>query len=173
MIYALTEHRPWDWAIARGLKPIENRSWPPWPRLIGQLIAIHSGCTWDKGGAFEVSERVYPVDMPGPDAWPSGRIVAVARLVDGIRPGEDERRRALAAYGAQAMDWYIGQYGWVLAAHDNPKAPVRPLPKPVLAIGKQGLWRLTDEQEAAVVHQLSIRPTLAPVQVEHHQESHP
>ena len=71
------------------------------------------------------------------------------------------------------MDWYIGQYGWVLAAHDNPQAPVRPLPKPVFAIGKQGLWRLTDEQEAAVVHQLSIRPTLAPVQVEHHQESHP
>jgi hypothetical protein len=42
-MYALTILQPWAWAIATGLKSVENRTWRPPDAAIGQLVAIHAG----------------------------------------------------------------------------------------------------------------------------------
>lgn len=39
----LTLKRPWAYAVVDGLKPVENRSWPPPERILGKRLLIHAG----------------------------------------------------------------------------------------------------------------------------------
>ena len=57
IIRGLTLWRPWDVAMRDLGKPIENRDWPPPESVQGQLIALHSGKTWDDDGASDPLER--------------------------------------------------------------------------------------------------------------------
>lgn len=54
-IPALTVRQPWTWAIAKGYKPIENRTRSTSYR--GPL-AIHSGLKWDDDGEYALKQVV-------------------------------------------------------------------------------------------------------------------
>jgi hypothetical protein len=83
-VKALTIRQPWAWAIARGHKTIENRTWATSYR--GPL-AIHAAKKPDDGDALSFvlryarldSTEAFHGDRPTSDR---GRIVAVADLVD-------------------------------------------------------------------------------------------
>lgn len=151
---ALTVHQPWAWAIAVGLKPIENRTWAPRGQLSpGDRFAIHAGRARGELGdlAFvrELAVRVgrgaeVPRDLDDPRLV-RGAVVAVATYggvvtnqaaADLVRPG--------------AGEWYAGEVGWVLR-------DVVPLWQPIGCRGFQGLWELDGETLFQVVEQLEGR----------------
>lgn len=150
---ALTVKPPWSWAIARGGKNVENRTWAhPWRGP----IAIHAGKSWDEDG--EDSPMVldawtkFAADLPpmnchhGPlrpeSLWMEfGAVIAVATLTDVCSPDDE-------GYDCECGPWAVPyQYHWRLT-------DVRPLAEPVPARGALGLWTLPDEVEAAVRAQL-------------------
>lgn len=123
---ALTVCQPYAELIVRGLKPIENRTWPTSYR--GPLV-IHAGKSreWMDDGDIE--------------AYPSmafGAAVGVARLVaclplmypaDG--PNWPERWKALSQH-----EHANGPWCWVLE-------DVRRFAEPIPFRGAQGLWDFT------------------------------
>ena len=118
---ALTICQPYAELIARGLKPIENRTWPTSYR--GPL-AIHAGKSreWMDDGDLE--------------AYPSmvfGAVVAIVELVD-CRRVEDLPVHLRHHQHAN------GPWCWVLAN-------VRRI-EPVPARGAQGLWELPQAVDA-------------------------
>jgi hypothetical protein len=129
-VKALTVKQPWAWAIAHGLKSIENRSRPTKHR--GPL-AIHAGAAWDRAGA--VSPTViaaarsyrYPLQYGKPldatEGWFQFR--AVIALVDVV-----DCHRDTGCCRPWGME---GAWHWVLV---NP----RQLDEPVPAAGRLGLW---------------------------------
>lgn len=86
---AVTVRRPWSWAIASGLKGIENRTWRPRvdPK---EFIAIHAGLSIE-----DVSTCAGYSLEPGPVG-----IVAVARVLEVVESSSDP--------------WFTGPLGWVL-----------------------------------------------------------
>jgi hypothetical protein len=121
---ALTICQPYAELIARGDKPIENRTWPTSYR--GQL-AIHAGKSRAWLGDDDEEAALYAVDVT---RIPFGAVVAVVDLVaclhqDQAWPG---RWRDLKDH-----EHANGPWCWVL---EN----VRRLPAPIDARGAQGLW---------------------------------
>jgi len=147
---ALTLHRPWDQAITRLSKAIENRTWKPPQSAMDHVIAIHAGLKWDEDGAEFIAM------LEGPqweffDADSPTGIVGVARIVGWFNTITDERK---AAWNREHMvkehrwsPWRSGPYCWVLADR-------RPLPMPVPCKGAQGLWTVPTDVERAVRGQL-------------------
>lgn len=158
---AITLRAPWAWAVAHAGKDIENRS-TRCPSLLGERIAIHAGAApktdaahalhaddflaiWQVRGVLPNSGQM------GPDF---GCIVAVATVVGWAT--EQDRRAGVGSYvgvqfhphplGARSP-WFTGPFGWLL--HD-----VQALPDPVPARGKQGIWTLGADVEAAVLAQV-------------------
>lgn len=133
-IPALTVRQPWAWAIARGHKPIENRTWSTTYR--GPL-AIHAAKKWDD--EYALTAMVHTVREQGgtlpatlADDLPSsgtGRIVAVVDLV-GICT-----RSSLSGPGCDCGPWAIPEHAhWQLANArlvDGPEVS-----------GRLGLWRI-------------------------------
>lgn len=154
---ALTVRQPWAWAIARGGKDIENRTWSAPHR--GPL-AIHAGSAWDEDGAMD--DRVitavrgdktddghfYPplhvllneartqiVELVRTDPrYVFGAVIAVVDVVD-ICTAQD------CGCGLWAIP---GQLHWRLAN-------VHALADPVPCKGRLGLWDLTPKD--------SLRPS--------------
>jgi hypothetical protein len=150
-LLGLTIWNPWADLIARGLKTIENRRWPPYDWMLGRYLAIHASRAYDDHGA-DFIRRNHPrfaVDPPLPAECKLG-VIAVARLVGWVRrgPEPDQRPREVKmlvghAFGAQldalghSVDWrwfHGAEYGWVL------RDVVRI--EPVAAVGRQKVWRL-------------------------------
>ena len=139
-LLALTLHRPWEWAIARGFKPVENRGWPPPPQVRGKLIALHAGKSYDEDGAQWMAdcrdELGVTEAVPGPTS-PSGVIVAIARVVGALRIDVTPH----VALGLEPADsarvvaspWAGGPWCWLL---DD----VVQLAEPVPCRGAQKLW---------------------------------
>ena len=134
---ALTVHDPWTTAIARGVKPIENRKRPPpstvtvpfemavhasvkppSDRLMRQVMALWPGLAWNA--------TFYP-----------GHVIAVVDVV-GWYWLRDRKT---------GNPWEMGPACWELAN-------VRTLAEPVPCRGQQGLWTLPADVEAAVRRQL-------------------
>lgn len=141
-IKAITVRQPWAWAIARGWKPIENRSWTTTYR--GPL-AIHAGQLWDGEGLTALRLIVHTLrglgesvpkrladDMP----WSgTGCVLAVGRLAGvcaATVDGHEHRSHQVCECGPWAI---AGQYHWQLT-------DVRPLAEPLPATGRLGLWPL-------------------------------
>lgn len=129
----LSVRQPWSWAIARGFKPVENRTWSTPYR--GPL-AIHAGQRWDDSGdealRFVVSTlraQGSPVPPTLQDELPlsgTGLVVAVVDLVDICGDGVHGE--------CDCGPWAAtGQMHWRLAN-------ARPLAEPVPAKGRLGLW---------------------------------
>ncbi|MBK8468071.1 MAG: hypothetical protein IPL32_19840 [Chloracidobacterium sp.] len=172
-LMALTVHPPWSGMIAAGLKPVENRSWPPPPQLIGQRLAIHAGKSLDSAALQVLGEHQELLGIPDgalDHSLARSAIVAVVtlrgavRVADADRPdetltplqiGQPRRLRphrilgglpTPAALDAIRSPWAMGPWLWVLG-------DVQAI-DPVPCQGAQKVWRVPDGAAAAVLEQL-------------------
>lgn len=149
-ILGLTVRSPWAELEARGIKPIENRGWPPPDWMLGRYLAIHASPTWDTHGVQYVRDHIerFAVDPPLQQECVYG-VIAVARLVGWVQRTESGPPRTVKmlpgfAFGdnvdanGTSLDWRwlmrMYEYGWVLR-------DVRRI-KPVACAGRQKLWPL-------------------------------
>ena len=157
-ILGLTVRSPAAELIARGIKTIENRGWPPHEWMLGRYLAIHASPMWDQEWADFVRRNLgrFAVEPPLVGECRYG-VIAVARLVGWVRrvesasvPGapwtaEPVKMLDGHAFGAaedphgHSIDWrwfqpQIFEYGWVLR-------DVRRI-TPVACKGRQGVWKL-------------------------------
>ena len=137
---ALSVMQPWATLIALGAKRIETRSWSTHHR--GPL-AIHASGRMNRDALLSLHEqRIREALAAGgyregsgptsnPFGLPLGALLAVVTLVDiqripqGNIPDEPER-----TFG----DYAPGRFAWIIE-------DVRPLPEPVPAKGRLGLWQ--------------------------------
>lgn len=144
---ALTLSRPWDYGILRCGKDIENRRWRPSKRLIGKMIALHAGLSYDKGGAEFL--RGFDFTPPSKTTIEVGAIVGVARIVS-IHHLPTLQLALKHGFGLSTADvavmnnrWAFGPWCWRLA-------DVVPLSEPAPCSGRLGLWKVKPEIEALV-----------------------
>ncbi len=128
VLYALTLHRPWCWAIACAGKDVENRTWAPpaWLCAPRQLLAIHSGRQWDTAGEEAMRSLGFKPPresdaLPERIGWPAGRIVALVHVSHWTTQPHGIWKEA-------------GKVGWVLRNVLRIEGPTMP--------GQRGLWRV-------------------------------
>lgn len=139
---ALTFWQPWAWAIAAGHKRVENRPWKPPEWMIGNRLALHAGKTYDKAAEVEICKLLGVDSLPLGAAHVGSAIVAVVTVVEYC----DVTRRHLAEEFPEWKDqtaWSFGPYVWLLRDVVSIE--------PVHCRGAQGLWKMPDDVEAAVV----------------------
>ena len=130
---ALTICQPYASLIARGVKRVENRTWPT--RYRGPLV-IHAGKSrqWltDDGPSLDPREN-YGIAL---SEMPFGAVIAVAQLIDCV---------SLSGC-SDYMERTRAKYPW-LAEHEHASGPwcwildyVQPFSEPVPYKGSQGLW---------------------------------
>ena len=140
MSLALSIHAPWAWAILHAGKDIENRSWFPPKKLIGQRFWVHAS----KWGTFDdLYDEFFQInDCAGRKVAPpiedvkklKGHIIGSVRLVGAIaRAGDVEF----------VSPWFFGPVGLVLS---DP----RPLATPVPCKGRLGFFAAPAEVEIAL-----------------------
>jgi hypothetical protein len=112
VVLALTVRQPWATLIVRGRKDVENRSWRPPRRIIGQRIAVHAA-----------ARRVDLHDLDG-DALLAvrGAIIGTVVVIDCVDDSPSP----------WAMD---DCYHWLLA---NPVL----LAEPLVCAGARGVWKV-------------------------------
>jgi uncharacterized protein DUF4326 len=130
-VKALTVRQPWAWAIAAAGKDVENRTWHT--RYRG-LLAIHAAATADSPWQLPTPDLIRAYQAGGP-ATGCGAVVAVARL---LSTGQCQ---------GQCSPWAVaGQYHWHLGQ-------IRPVPEPIPATGRLGLWDLPAAAAAGLAGQ--------------------
>ena len=130
---ALSIRQPWPWAMlhAKHQKPVENRTWPPPPELLGQRILLHAskGCTREEyAKAADFIEWANVGQRPPPLAeLPRGGIVGIATLYGFADHNGDGRMfdPNVAARIIHDSPWYVGPWGWFLT--DRKPLPFTPL----------------------------------------------
>lgn len=122
-MFAISLWQPWATAVIEYGKDIENRTWEPPSRMVGQRIAIHAGRRVDQGALANARRAGYPL----PDPLPAGMVLGTVRLV------EVHHARTCRA---RCSDWAESD------AHHWRLADPRPAPEPVPCRGFQRLWRL-------------------------------
>jgi hypothetical protein len=144
----LSVRQPWAWAIARGHKLIENRTWDATYRGV---LAIHASLRVDldslenpliRDAGWDTSDPV--AGTGGDPVAGTGGIVAVVSLVDictAARSGEPCDCGPWADPGA--CHWRLSD--------------VRVLAEPIMTHGQPGLWTPSPEVEAALAKMLSGR----------------
>lgn len=126
---ALSVRQPWAWAIARGHKAVENRSWATAHR--GHLL-IHASMRIDLDAC--ASPLVHDAGWRADD--PVATIGAIVAAVD-------LTGMCTATVGAPDTDCGCGVWAEPGAYHWLLRAP-RALERPVLALGRLGLWEPAD-----------------------------
>jgi hypothetical protein len=160
----LTVRQPWAWAIVHGGKDVENRVRPLGPYR--GPVAIHVSKTPDRDSYADPNvEAAYQLWMsmwgPDPDgmralddwSWVDGltafgQVIGIVDLVD-VHADCTEH---VDGYGhtPTCSKWAMpDHYHLVLA---NP----RPLPRPIPATGRLGLWRPDDALLAAISEQIEV-----------------
>lgn len=139
-LVALTVWQPYAWAIAEGLKLVENRTWQPrFDLQPGGLLAIHAAAR-EVEASHVASVRENAVragrgrEVLEPHEYVRGALVALVTL--------DRVVSSPAELPPGQRCWWVGPYGWVFR-------DVIPLPRPVPCKGQQGVWPVLGEQ----VHQ--------------------
>jgi len=122
VLFGLTLQQPWATAIRDLGKRVENRSWRPPDRLIGEVIALHAGRVFQEDAADWLAARTGR--MVQRSTVPLGAIMALARIKKVVTDRAND-------------PWFVGPYGWVLE-------DVMPLP-PLPCQGRQRLWRVPQE----------------------------
>ncbi len=127
---AITVDALWAWAIARGIKRVENRTWKVKHR--GPL-AIHAGTNTRRDSVAREILTLHGHDPP-PDPV-RGAVVAIVDVVDVVLIGEADPTPLLpgphSLVASDPLAW--GPVCWIL---DN----ARELTEPVPAIGRQTLF---------------------------------
>jgi len=132
---ALSLKQPWVYAIFRLDKMIENRTWKPPDRIIGQRIALHASKTIDHAG-YQVIKDI--IGTFPPTNLPRGAVVGSVRIVGWMH--ESGQGKVPDPCMGHLIDdkWFFGPYGWIL---DKPLVFGQPIP----ARGSLGLWEWTYE----------------------------
>ncbi len=158
---ALSIMQPWASLIvggplSPGVKPIENRTWRPPARMIGERFAIHASKKLD---LESFAELVHDELIEGfqrswwpyakPKEFPTSAVIGVATLVRVFvgEPGWMEPRDYPADMPDDCKRWYGGPVGFEL------RHVVRI--EPVPCRGALGFWTLPDDVELAVRRQVS------------------
>jgi len=130
-VRALSVRQPWAWAIARGHKPVLNRSCDTGYR---GPVAIYASLRVDLGSveSHVVREAATATWYAADPVTAIGGIIAVVSLADVCAAAASGGRCACGEWAA------AGAYHWQFA---DP----RPLRWPVLALGQPGLWELAPE----------------------------
>lgn len=137
---AITLHQARAWQIMHGDKRVENRTWRPNSRFIGQRIAIHAG---SNAGHRDVQAYVRARHRNAPGGkWPTG-IVGTVKVTGIVHKdprtgrvtyeGASDFRSRLKVRAAMRSPHFHGPYGWIL---DD----ARPLQVPIEHNGKLQLW---------------------------------
>lgn len=93
----LSVRQPWASAIVAGVKPVENRSWPPPRWILGRKMLIHAAKKIDPDAAIHDLWPECPTDLP------TGMVVGLARVV-GVQD----------AGGRTGCPWSTGPFCWLL-----------------------------------------------------------
>jgi hypothetical protein len=132
----LSIRQPWAWAITKGHKRVENRSWnTPYRGTV--YIHASSKTDWYQADWIEDTFRIRV-----PNELPNSAIVAVAELKDVITRRKGQRR-----FGR----WFEGPYGFVFSK-------VRALKSPIRMHGKLGLFRASKNLQSKVERQVRPKP---------------
>ncbi|WP_018656745.1 hypothetical protein [Actinomadura flavalba] len=132
---AISVQQPWAFAIARGAKTVSNR---PEPTSYRGPVLVHASMRVDLTACDSALVRSAGWDASDPLAT-IGAVIALAELT-AVCPGSP----------CECGPWAdAGAFHWTL---DD----VRPLPRPVVALGRTDLW----EPSASLV--TTIRTMLAP-----------
>lgn len=138
---ALSIKQPWLWAITDLNKRVENRTWKPAYKIVGQRIAFHASKQDDPHG----ENAIYYLAGPGlpPEDIPRGAIVATARLCgwfdgDGYRFIWGKFIPTFEQGDFVHNKWFFGPIGWVF---DD----IQKLSEPIPCRGARGLWDVPDE----------------------------
>lgn len=156
---ALTVLPPWpsfifadDLPVVPGRKVIENRGRTPPVVLLNRRLLIHTGRSYDEGGAAWIAEKL-GLKVPRPEECHPGCVVGAVTIVGWVPAPGARRPRANLPEGVNAAliernPWLAGPVGWLLAD------PVR-LQTPVPARGQQTHgWKVPPDILAAVHAQL-------------------
>lgn len=138
---ALTVLQPFASALVRGVKPVENRTWPPPPSLkLGEWLVIHAGKKVIDYHRPWLNERWAEVSTGFKEGFPRGVIIGACRY-NGVS-GPIPTAKAEQLYGP----WAFGPYCWRFDAF-----VAFPEKQHIPAIGKQGLWSLDADVQATVL----------------------
>jgi hypothetical protein len=136
-VQAISVRQPWAWAIARGHKTVSNQSFPTVYR--GPLL-VHASMRVDLRAGDSPLMHTAGWD-PGDPLATLGAAVASAELDDVCSASVRDPARDAAQGGDHADGrcpcgaWAEpGVYHWRLSN-------VHPLPRPVVALGRLGLWQ--------------------------------
>jgi hypothetical protein len=171
---AVSVRQPWAWAIARGWKPVENRT-RRFPRtLTGVPVALHASLTRDEAVFTDLAAAIFTSPatrvLPDPTATQAltdaltdgdplahgyGAVIAVVTFtgshhaaVCGGMDCQDGRRLPWRGCSPWAMP---GCWHWTAAV-------VCPLAEPVPCRGMPGFWPLPAAAALAIGHQLAAMP---------------
>ncbi|RNL66261.1 hypothetical protein EFK50_01140 [Nocardioides marmoriginsengisoli] len=173
---ALTVQQPWAWAIIHGGKDVENRT-QAW--TYRGLLAIHAGARVSERGLESqlVLDSAMKVDSESPAVYsyagrpwrheptvPLGGIIGVVDLVDVHRalpegepehPGQPTNAACCdSPWAEQSYEEHGGKTRRELVhlVLENP----RPLPTPIPATGRLGLWTPGHDLESLIRQQLLL-----------------
>jgi hypothetical protein len=135
---AVSIRQPWAWAIARGHRPVTNQDVPTAYR--GPML-VHASMRVDLSSCHSPLIRSAGWDPADPLAT-LGAVIAVAELTGVCSPGE------VCECGPWAEE---GSHHWRISG-------VRALPRPVVALGRLGLW----EPSAGLISNVHTMLALAP-----------
>lgn len=123
--HALCVHQPWATALVLGHKPIENRDWKPWAKILNQRTFIHA--TKKAPDLADVAEVAKLCGLQQSEVlrWPTGCFVGSLAFVGHLMSPE--------SMGEEMKKWWAGPIAWLA---DKPKA----MTKPLEWNGAQGLW---------------------------------
>lgn len=149
---AITLWPEWAACVLYAGKRVENRTWRPPEKLIGQRLALHAGAYIGgrPGGYYDAHAAVMGT---------AARVQRFLRLrrsrvleevaPDGRLLGQHVvATRAVVATFELGKPWRATGKGWESDDPDTwcwPLLDVRVLPDPVPAVGSQGLWTLPDD----------------------------
>ncbi|WP_019631354.1 hypothetical protein [Actinomadura atramentaria] len=137
-VRAISVQQPWAFAIARGGKPVSNQ---PAPTAYRGPVLVHASMRVDLKACDSPLVRAAGWDPRDPLAT-IGAVIAAAELTDVC---------SAAAHGDCGCGPWAdpGAHHWRLG-------DVRPLPRPIVALGRLGLWEPAPHLVAAVHAMLSV-----------------
>ena len=138
---ALTLWQPWAWAVASGIKRVENRKWEPHAKMLGQRIAIHASMKWDKTSDAMLRRLLHAEEPAAPTRAEClhGVILGTAVIDCVVTKSDDAERIA----GPHQKRWFFGPYGWILR-------DIQMLVVPIACRGYQKLWTVSPSVERAL-----------------------
>jgi hypothetical protein len=137
-MFALSIQQPWAWCITHDTKRVENRTWRPGHRHVGQRFAIHASKKLDEESVRHLLAD--GVELPLRGQYELGAIVGVATLVRLVT--------SAAALPEDQYDWWVGPVGLVLAD----VVPVDGIP----CNGALGFWPLPADVEQRLAVALAV-----------------